>query len=196
MVFSCCGAGTAADMEKTARYVSANMNLIRLNTNRKSIPVRAGVQFAKQYLYRYHGKMQSYLVFGGVDNEGPHIYSIHAQGSTDRVPYATLGSGSFAAMSVFERRWKPNMNLEEGMKLVRDAISAGILNDLGSGSTVDICVIRNNYHKIIRGYEHIAVKGERSVDYTPKRGTTGILSCKKFDIEIVEEEVVERMDDE
>lgn len=183
-------------MDQTSRYVSANMDLIRLNTNRKFVPVRAAAQFTKQYLYRYQGRIKSYLVFGGIDNEGPHIYSMYAHGSSDRVPYATLGSGSMASMSVFESRWKPDMTQEEGMKLVRDAVSAGILNDLGSGSSVDICVVRKNYHKIIRGYEHIGIKGERSTDYTPKRGATEVLSCKKIDIEIIEEEIIEKMEDE
>jgi len=184
----------AADMKMTSRYVSSSMELLRLNTNRKFVPVRACAQFTKQYLYRYHGQMKSFLVLGGVDNEGPHIYSIHAYGSTDRLPYASLGSGSWAAMSILEPRWKPNMNMEEGKLLVRDAIAAGVLNDLGSGSSVDICIIRKNYHEIIRGYDHIAVKGDKRGDYTPKRGTTGVLSCRKFNIEIVDEKVLEEMD--
>lgn len=184
----------AADTKMTSRFVSSNMELIRLNSNREFIPVKAAAQFTKQYLYRYHGHMKSFLVLGGVDSEGPHIYSIHAYGSTDRLPYTSLGSGSWAAMSILETRWKPNMNLEEGKQLVRDAIAAGVLNDLGSGSSVDICIIQKNYHKTIRGYDHIAVKGDKRGDYTPKRGTTGVLSCRKFDIEIVDEKVLEEMD--
>ena len=42
-----------------------------------------------------------------------------------------MGSGSLAAMGVFEDGWKPDMTLEEGKKLVRDAIAAGVFNDLG-----------------------------------------------------------------
>jgi 20S proteasome subunit beta 2 len=34
------------------------------------------------------------------------------------------------------------MTEEEAKKLVRDAIAAGILHDMGSGSNVDICVIK------------------------------------------------------
>lgn len=34
------------------------------------------------------------------------------------------------------------MSEEEAKKLVRDAIAAGILHDMGSGSNVDICVIK------------------------------------------------------
>lgn len=178
-------------MQMTAMYVSANMHLIRMNSDRKFVPVRAAVTFAKRYLYWNHGRINCHLVFGGVDNEGPHIFSLHPHGSVDRVPYATMGSGCLAAMSVFESRWTPDMNEQEGIKLVRDAIAAGIFNDLGSGSNVDICVVRKNDHKLIRGYEIAVTKGERSHDYTPKRGATGILSCKKFNIEIIEDEAMQ-----
>lgn len=55
------------------------------------------------------------------------------------------------------------MSEEEGKKLVRDAIAAGIFNDLGSGSNVDLCVIRKNSTEYLRGYEYANVKGTRNV---------------------------------
>lgn len=71
----------------------------------------------------------------------------------------SLGSGSLAAMAVFEAGWKPNMSEEAGKKLVRDAIAAGIFNDLGSGSNVDLCVIRNTGPaQYLRTYEEANVK--------------------------------------
>jgi 20S proteasome subunit beta 2 len=36
------------------------------------------------------------------------------------------------------------MSEEEAKKLVRDAIAAGILHDMGSGSNIDIAVIKAN----------------------------------------------------
>lgn len=73
--------------------------------------------------------------------------------------YFFTGSGSLAAMAVFESGWKPNMSEEEGKKLVRDAIAAGIFNDLGSGSNVDLCVIRNTGPaQYLRTYEEANVK--------------------------------------
>ena len=36
------------------------------------------------------------------------------------------------------------MSEEEAKVVVRDAIAAGILHDMGSGSNVDICVIKAN----------------------------------------------------
>lgn len=66
---------------------------------------------------------------------------MYPHGSVDKLPYVTMGSGSLAAMGVFEDGFRPDMSLEEGCKLVRDAIAAGIFNDLGSGSNVDLCII-------------------------------------------------------
>ena len=47
------------------------------------------------------------------------------------------------------------------MKLVRDAIAAGIFNDLGSGSNVDLCVITKDKVDFLRPYDEANLKGER-----------------------------------
>lgn len=166
--------------------IASQLELHRLSTNRV-VPVKCAATLLKQYLYRYQGHVSAALVLGGVDSTGPHIYSIHPHGSSDKVPYATMGSGSLAAMSVFESRWKPDMTEEEGMKLVRDAIAAGIFNDLGSGSNVDLCIIRKGETKYLRNYELSNQKGERKLDYTYKRGATGVLSVKKIAFDVVQE---------
>jgi|TARA_B110000208_G_scaffold156405_1_gene189731 20S proteasome subunit beta 2 len=52
-----------------------------------------------------------------------------------------MGSGSLAAMAILESGFKDDMELEEARDLVRDAIRAGIFNDLGSGGNVDLRII-------------------------------------------------------
>lgn len=52
---------------------------------------------------------------------------------------------------------------EEAKQLVRDAIAAGIYNDLGSGSNIDICVISKNKLDFLRPYDVANRKGERLV---------------------------------
>jgi 20S proteasome subunit beta 2 len=42
-----------------------------------------------------------------------------------------MGSGSLAAIAVFEAKYKDDLNLEEGRNLVIEAIEAGINHDLG-----------------------------------------------------------------
>lgn len=60
---------------------------------------------------RYQGHIGAALVLGGVDVTGPQLFTIHPHGSTDKLPYVTMGSGSLAAMAVFESNWKPDMTV-------------------------------------------------------------------------------------
>ena len=55
-----------------------------------------------------------------------------------------MGSGSLAAMAIFESRFVEDMEEVDAIQLVKDAIRAGIFNDLGSGSNVDVTVIRKD----------------------------------------------------
>lgn len=60
---------------------------------------------------RYQGGIGAALVLGGVDATGAHLFTIHPHGSTDKLPYVTMGSGSLAAMAVFESGWRPNLEV-------------------------------------------------------------------------------------
>ena len=66
---------------------------------------------------------------------------VYPHGSTDSLPYATMGSGSLNAMAVFEEGYKDGLERDEAVALVARAIRSGIFNDLGSGSNVDVCVM-------------------------------------------------------
>jgi len=87
----------------------------------------------------------------------------------------TMGSGSLAAMAVFESRYKVDMTREEAMQLVREAICAGIFNDLGSGSNVDLCVITKGNVEYLRSEHTPNKKGVRQQDYKYPIGTTRVL---------------------
>jgi 20S proteasome subunit beta 2 len=77
-----------------------------------------------------------------MDCTGPSLFTIHPHGSVDQLPYVTMGSGSLAAMAIYEAGFQDNMNQEDAVNLVRASIQAGVDNDLGSGSNVDITVIK------------------------------------------------------
>jgi 20S proteasome subunit beta 2 len=174
----CCGAGTAADTEKTTELMASNLELLRLSTGTQSRVVTANTML-KRMLYRYQGHVSAALVLGGMDINGPQLYSIHPHGSTQKLPYTTMGSGSLAAMAVFEARYKEDMSEAEAIEIVRDAIRAGIFNDLGSGSNVDVTVIRQNDYSRYRTYENAAgdanaykAKYTRPTKIVPPKGTT------------------------
>ena len=178
----CCGAGTAADTEKTTELIASNLELLRLSTGTQSRVVTA-LTLTKRLLYKYQGNVSAALVMGGVDVHGSHLYSIHPHGSTQRLPYTTMGSGSLAAMAVFETRYAEDMEEADAITLVKDSIRAGIFNDLGSGSNVDVTVIRkdNNVSRF-RTYEVAAGTAAqyralfpRPSMLTPPPGTTFVI---------------------
>ncbi|XP_047134349.1 proteasome subunit beta type-7 isoform X1 [Hydra vulgaris] len=171
----CCGAGTAADTEYTTQIISANIELHRLETQKKP-RVATACRMLKQYLHRYQGHVSAALVLGGVDVTGPCLYTIAPHGSTDKLPYVTMGSGSLAAMAVFEAGFKPYMELDDAKELVRQAILGGIFNDLGSGSNVDLCVITKDGVDYIRPYDRANNKGVRSRSYKYLNGATEVLT--------------------
>lgn len=204
----CCGAGTAADTEMVTKMISSQLKLQQLHSGRTT-PVATAATLLKRHLFRYQGHIGAALVLGGMDSFGPHIYSIYPHGSVDKLPYTTmgnfkkflylcnryeiffthvsfqfLGSGSLAAMAVFESRWKANMSEAEGKQLVRDAIAAGIFNDLGSGSNVDLCIIKKNSVDYIRTHEEACKKGVRQQKYLYPRGTTEVLSTEIIPVEM------------
>ena len=169
--------------------ISARLNLHRMDVGR--VPrVTTACKYLAHYLYRYRGHIGAALVLGGVDATGPTLYIVSPNGYASKLPYTTMGSGSLAAMAMFERGWKPNMNRTEATQLVRDAIAGGVFNDLGSGSNIDLCVIEKapqlpSLCKVdfLRPYEIANEKGKRQADYRFKRGATTVLSQQVHQIE-------------
>ena len=185
------------------------MELHALSSGRKPRVVTA-MTMLKQMLFRYQGHIGAALVLGGVDPTGPHLFTIHPHGSTDKLPYVTMGSGSLAAMAVFESGWKTNMSVrqrpmfiawlfscrhsqrQEALDLVFNAISAGIFNDLGSGSNVDACIITAENTEMLRNInlqvDRSTVRPPKEREYRFRRGTTAWTKedVRKF---VVEEEI-------
>jgi 20S proteasome subunit beta 2 len=173
----CCGAGTAADTENCTGLISSKLALLRLQSDKQSRVVTATTML-KRHLFKYQGHVSAALVLGGVDSTGPHLYTIYPHGSTDKLPYVTMGSGSLAAMAVFESGFKDDMTEEEAKALVHKAISAGIFNDLGSGSNVDLCVIKKDETNMLRGYDTVSNARLFRQEYFFPRGTTEVISEK------------------
>ena len=173
----CAGAGTAADTEFTTALISSQLELHALSTGRKPRVVTC-MTMLKQHLFRHQGYIGAYLVVAGVDPTGVGLFTVHAHGSTDKLPYVTMGSGSLAAMAVFETQWRPRLGRDDAIKLASNAIQAGIFNDLGSGSNVDVCVITAEKTTLLRNHIRPNQREQKQRSYVFKRGTTAVLKEK------------------
>lgn len=162
------GAGTSADLQHLTRQAAislalqerlqdqvgnapcSNDNVQEEDDNdipsylAKNLSVESVCRWLQQVLWENGGNIQANLIVGGLD---PHtgragLYALHPHGSMDRnLAYTALGSGGHAAMSILESRYRPDLTKAEAIQLVRDAIQAGIANDLGSGSQIDVCIL-------------------------------------------------------
>jgi 20S proteasome subunit beta 2 len=120
----------------------------------------------------------------------------------DVVTYAALGSGGLAATGVLESRYPKigsgSCSLEEGMRLAVDAVTAGVKNDLGSGSRVDVCIIAKEgvlYRRAVVKEEVLEwmVRQEDLIDVTAEkrpRGSSGVNGFGNVPFAIQSEKVV------
>jgi 20S proteasome subunit beta 2 len=74
------------------------------------------------------------------------LYRIDKDGSSQPCRYCALGSGGPNALAVLEAviDGSKAMSTEEALTVVRRAVRSGIVNDLGSGSHVDLCIVSAN----------------------------------------------------
>ena len=82
------------------------------------------------------------------------------------------------------------MSREEAIKLASEAIQAGIWNDLGSGSNVDVCVITKEKAQLMRNYITPNVREKKEKSYKFGRGTTAVLGEKVITREEISKYVV------
>jgi len=187
-----CGAGTAADLHQVTKMLGSNLQLIELNTERKARVITA-VRRAKQHLYRYQGHIGAYLLIGGVDPSGPHLYEVHAHGSTATFPFASDGSGSYAAITILERDFKSGMTQEEAEALTQRALEAGMHGDNASGNALNL-VIMTKEGTVFKGPivpDFCAKPESNDLDYKFKLGTTDVLKQKNIKYDIIESMDVE-----
>ena len=83
-------------------------------------------------------------VVGGVDGDGPAIYSMDPVGSLIPDKFITAGSGAPIAMGLLEAQFNEDINIETGAELALSAIRSAVARDTASGDGVDMLLIRSD----------------------------------------------------
>ncbi|KAK0404220.1 hypothetical protein QR680_017347 [Steinernema hermaphroditum] len=183
----CCGAGTAADLDQVAKMLSANLRLQELNSGKKARVITA-VRMAKQHLYRYMGYVGAYLLVGGVDPTGSFLYELSAHGVSMAKPFASEGSGSYAAISVLERDFKFAQTEEDAKALVQRALHAGMHGDNASGNSLNLVIIKPQT-TVFEGpiVPNFCVQPDKiELEYKFKPGATKVLKQKTIKYDVIE----------
>ncbi|KAK6039225.1 putative multicatalytic endopeptidase [Cooperia oncophora] len=182
-----CGAGTAADLDQVCKMLSGTLRLMELNTGRKARVITA-LRHAKQHLFNYQGYVGAYLLIGGVDPTGPHLYECSANGTTMAKPFAAQGSGSYAAISILERDFKQDMTEEECVALVQRALQAGMHGDNASGNSLNLVIMRPGKTEFRGPIVPNFCKMPEPIDlpYRFKPGSTKVLKRKVYKFDVIE----------
>jgi proteasome beta subunit len=135
-------AGLVSDMQALMREAGAYANLFRLD-NGRPIGVRAMAKLISNMLFsRRLMPLLMETVVGGVDDEGPAIYSMDPVGSLIPDDFVTAGSGAPIAMGLVEAQYSGDMDVEAGAELALSAIKSAVARDVASGDGVDMLLIR------------------------------------------------------
>lgn len=169
--------------------VKRELELHRFNSHTESRVIMAAARFVN-HVFRYGGHLGTYMIIAGFDVRGPQIIEISADGVINPFPYLALGSGSLQATSIMETGFKDDMTEEEAIALCVKSIEAGIVHDLGSGSNVDVCVLKKGKTTYMRGYKSDNHKMFNKPDgYTFKKERVQVLNEYKHKL-VVEEGAV------
>lgn len=85
------------------------------------------------------------LLIGGVDKNGPALYSLDAMGGTiEETKAVSTGSGSPIAYGVLEDNYRDGMTVDEGAELAIRALHNAMKRDSASGDAISVVKIRKS----------------------------------------------------
>jgi len=99
-------------------------------------------------------------ILGGVDDEGPHIYSLDPLGSTMEEDYTVNGSGSMFALGVLEQEYRDDLTIDEAKSVAARAIDSAVERDVASGNGINVCVVTDDGVEITKNKDIAEVIGE------------------------------------
>ena len=132
-------AGTVADAQRVIDIITANVQLYRINLNRP-MPVSSAARLTANLLFSARG-LQAQVLIGGVDETGPHVFSLDPFGSLTEEKSVSTGSGSPIAYGVLEDKYREDMTIEELLPIIVKAVNAAMKRDVASGNNYNIIII-------------------------------------------------------
>jgi len=134
-------AGLFADMQTLRKIMETEIRYQELTTSSR-MSVRAAAKLLSAILYSYKSSpFLSEILFGGVDDEGPHLFVLDPVGSVIEDDYAAIGTGAPIAIGIIESGYHSDMAISDARNLAVQAIRAAISRDVMSGDGVDLAIV-------------------------------------------------------
>jgi len=149
--------GVVSDAQRAVDILKANAQLYHLNTTRP-MPISSAARLIANLLFssRYAPLIAQVLI-GGVDDTGPHIYSVDPFGSITQEKMVATGSGSPIAYGVLEDKYKQDATIKDMINIVVKAVESAMKRDAASGDSFDLSIIDK------KGYRELNDKEKRNI---------------------------------
>ena len=140
-------AGQVSGAQRLSKVIAAELKLKELRTkSRPTVKQSANLVAAVAYSGIRQPSMVPDIVdtfIGGLNEDGScELYNIGPDGSLISIKdYTASGSGSTFILGLFERQYKKNMSVEDGIKLAIEAIKSSTQRDVYSGFGIDVFTI-------------------------------------------------------
>ncbi len=140
-------AGTVADAQRVVDILTANAQLYKINMSRP-MPVGSAARMVANLLFsaRYLPLLTQVLI-GGIDETGPHVFSLDPFGSLTDEKCVATGSGSPIAYGVLEDKYKEDVSVEKFLPSIVKAVNSAMKRDAGSGNSFNVIVIDENGYR-------------------------------------------------
>lgn len=150
-------AGTVADAQWTVDVLTANAQMYRISRGRP-MPVSSAARLIANLLFsaRYVPLLTQVLI-GGMDDTGPHVFSLDPFGSLTEEKCAATGSGSPVVYGVLEDKYKEGMSIKELLPTMIKAVNSAMKRDAASGDSYNIAVIDD------KGYRELTEKEKKQL---------------------------------
>jgi proteasome beta subunit len=134
-------AGSLADAQKAVDILTTNAKLYKIELGRP-LPISSAARLLANLLFsaRYVPLLAQVLV-GGLDDTGPHVFSIDPFGSLTEEKYVSTGSGSPVAYGILEEKYKDGVPVREMLPVIVKAVNAAMKRDAASGDSFNVAVI-------------------------------------------------------
>ena len=135
LVFS--GCGSATEILKIPKILTAELKLKQLKSKKAPSVHQAASLLSNIEVH------ESAFLLSGIDEDGKiSLYELLGGMANKVKDYtASVGSGMPYVLGYLERLWKPELTVEEGVKLAIEAIKASSARDVASGNGIDVYTI-------------------------------------------------------
>ena len=126
-------AGWVGDAQAVVRYFSAEVALYRLRRNGLLTVDAAATLLANLLNGNRMFPYLAWLILGGVDAKGGHIYSVDAGGGSMEDRFVSVGSGSVFAYGVLDEAYSRDLTISDGIDVALRGLTAAMKRDSASG---------------------------------------------------------------